>query len=405
MPDYVYTAIDNAGKKHNGGLRAPNEAAALKEVETLGLIPLTLDIGQVRLPWWAREFSLSQNSKSLSDNVLLEFFTTLSRLLTANLKLSKALLFCEKHSKKPSMRMVISKILNAVENGDTIAQAMSDQAPLFPKEIITMVRIGEETNTLSETMKRISRQLERQVELRSEIQSALLYPLILICMSVLVLGMVVFFLVPTLLPIFASTGEAPPAFLGMMDWLRQTIIDDWKIVLLGIVLFGFVALKAVQHFRYQLFDFFTRMPLIGRFLIQKGSRNFCSTLSLLLSNNVSITTALKSLNESTSNQSYKRLISEIHSDVAAGRKLTTCLSSSPLIDDIAKSFIEAGEEGNHLAEALESAASLLDKSLQETLNRAVKLLTPLLTLAIGLFIGFIVYSTISTILDINNVAF
>ena len=405
MPDYVYTALDKAGKKASGGVHAKHEGAALKELELMGLIPLTLTLGQIKLPWWAREFRLSTQAKSFSDKDLFNFFSTLSRLLNANLKLSKALSFCERHSTKPTLKIAISKILSAVENGETVAHSLEAQQPLFPSDIVTLVRIGEETNTLSEVSKRIAKQLKNQVALKSEIQSALLYPCILIFMSLLVLAMVIFFLVPTLLPVFASSGEEPPAFLKFMDSLGKRLINDWLFILIALTLTTFLIKKTLGRFQTQFFNIATKLPLIGKFLIQKGTRDICATLSMLLSSGTPITKALQSLNESTNSAAYKHLISKSYADVSAGLKLSSTLSASPLIDDMAKSFIEAGEESNNLPDALDSVANLLETSLQETLNRTVKLLTPILTLIVGLLIGFIVYSTISTILDINNVAF
>ena len=140
-------------------------------------------------------------------------------------------------------------------------------------------------------------------------------------------------------------------------------------------------------------------------MITRETLRFCQTLHLILSSGGQLTTALKTAADATPHQKWKALIKAAHREIEAGQTLTTAMLDSPLVDPMARTILQTGEESDQMTAVLGPAIDTLQSQTSQTLSQMVKLLTPILTLIIGVAVGAIILSTISAIMDLNDVVF
>ena len=406
MPRFAYKALTQDGSPTVGDILADSEAQALEELARSGLVPVALDRGtrDADLRWWQREISLFGTSGQLSARELENIFSMMGSLLSARLPLLRALSFCHDQTKDPRSRRTLAAMRRSVENGSSLAAAMVDCGPAIPDRLIALVASGEASNRLDEVMKRTARALTAEAQISRDLRGAMIYPGLLLALAVLVLIMIAFYLAPTLLPVFAASGVQAPLALRLLAGIGETIRIGWPVVLAAIAL----VLIFVSLFRAQLSATLNRighwLPVIGPHLRRRETLRVTQTLGLMLDSGAPMTKALAAAKDALRSRSYVALLSETEQGIAAGGTLSAVLGSSSLIDPMARTLITAGEEADRLAEALATTNNLLEAQIKQVIAQAVRLLTPILTLAIGLGVGSVILATISAIMDLNDLA-
>ncbi|WP_176556001.1 type II secretion system F family protein [Pelagimonas phthalicica] len=358
--------------------------------------------GGQALPWWQREFSLSGNIR-LKPQAQVSFFQTLASLLEAGFSLPKALRFCADTMRDRAMQRHLEQALEDIQDGRPLAQALSDSG-ITPRFLI-MIETGEAANKLTDIVARIAETLEAEAKRKKELQAALLYPAILITMSFMVMILLVFYLAPTLTPVFATNAAEPPAILQGMIKLRGALITQWSLFLSAGLALVVLAKISAAPLKKVLSPLVLHLPLIGPFIRQSETLNACRTLALMVNSASPLPQALAMASQSASHPSYRQLLTSTEQAVVAGQSLSSTLAQSPLIDPMAAAMIEVAEESDRLGPMLDKLVREMTERSSRTLDQAIKLVTPVLTLVIGLSVGGVILSTISAILTLNDVAF
>ncbi|WP_299695291.1 type II secretion system F family protein [uncultured Tateyamaria sp.] len=402
MPSFSFRAIDASGVSRRGALVARDENEALDNLARKGLTATDLrpSTGGA-VPWWQREVNLSGPSASR----LLPVFVSLATLLKARVPLAEALGFVQEQTTDVRLATAIGAVRDDLENGRSLGQSLEERSDVFTNRIITLLGMGEATDTLPETCDRVVTMLRSEAEVASEIRSAMIYPVILLFMSTLVLGLLIFYLVPTLLPVFDTASAAPPPMLRVMDGMRVALLSrGWSV--LAIALAGGMAaylLRApLKSLRNRLL---VRAPVTGAYLRKRHSLSLCQTLGVMLEAGMSSLDGLDAAAEAMPIAPWRRDIASARAEIEAGTPVSAAVARIGFLDPMAKSLIVAGDETDQLAPMLRAAAIAMQGETQTTLKRALSLLTPALTLAIGLVVGALIVSTITAILDLNDIAF
>ena len=404
MPTFAYSAIDQSGKRSTGEIVATDQVSALDQIVANGLTPLDVNEGQTIQPWWNRDISFLSSGK-LKPRELEAFFSALSAMLTARTPLPKALRFCADLTSDKAMKAKLQTTISAVEDGTPLADALTINDTVFPDRLITMIRLGETSNNLGPVVNRAAHILETEAQLRREVQQALIYPIILLLMSIFVLSVLVFYLAPTLAPVFASANAEPPSIIGLMVRIETTVSTTWPILLIGGTI-GAVSIYALRGVLLKLMHRFLHwFPVIRRYLSKRESLRLCQTLYLMLGSGGQLADAIKTAANGAEQGDWKTMLAKAHQDIEAGETMTAALLDNPLIDPMTRTILTTGEESDQLVTVLGSAIATLQSQTSQTLSQTVKLLTPLLTLVIGLVVGAIILSTISAIMDLNDVVF
>ncbi|WP_037317586.1 type II secretion system F family protein [Ruegeria halocynthiae] len=405
MPRYSYTAYTVSGKLEKGELQAADELAVLSVLTGKGLQPVTIEEGALKLPWWQRDISFRSGETKATPAALEHFFQTLAGLLEVHLPLRQALRFCSENVKDKQMAQSVSRLEHDVADGKTLAFAMREADGYFPDRLTTMIEIGETANNLRSVAVRIAAGLETDAKQRREIRSAMIYPVILVVMSLFVMALLVFYLAPTLVPVFDNADSDPPFILGAMTELRDLLAYKWPVVL--VLLAGaFVLWQLLKvHIKTATYPILLKLPVVGRYLRISETLKILDALTMMLSSGSTLPHALETAQQATGQPAYLALLKQSEERVVAGDTLSATFKSTPLIDPMTVAMIEASEASDKMVQVLDRL--VLDLRIRSAQIRAqsIRLITPVLTLAIGLGVGGVIMSTISAIMSLNDVAF
>jgi general secretion pathway protein F len=302
---------------------------------------------------------------------------------------------------------LIVRVLDLVKGGSSLADALEKQAGVFTKFYLNMIRAGEAGGGLSEVLVRLSDYLERSQELKDTVSTALIYPAILLIMSVASLFVMLTFVVPQFSEMFASAGKALPVptqiVVGLAEWLQSY----WWLLIGGFVFIsGFMRFQLADPLTKKAWDGrFLKLPLAGTIILNKETANISRTLGTLLGNGVSILAAMGIVRETVDNQIIAAAIQDTEEKLKQGKHMSDALLEKGLFPKMAMQMIKMGEETGRLEEMLLRVATIYDKQLRMSIQRLLALLEPALIITLGLMIAGIIVSILLAILSVNDLAF
>ncbi|WP_198243497.1 type II secretion system F family protein [methane-oxidizing endosymbiont of Gigantopelta aegis] len=384
MPLYSYKAVNTQGEIEHGQSHASNQQAMLEQLQQKGWIPLEIH-KQGEQKFLGIRFS--DAAIKLSDKDILVFTDELATLLSSGLPLDRSLrILMDLTQDNKILNRIIGQVLHDVKSGASLADALERQPGLFGRFYLNMIRAGETGGDLAEVLKRLAVYLEQNQALKNSVATALIYPAILLIMSLSSLFVMLTFVVPQFSEMFESAGKALPLPTQIVVALADFLQRWW-----GALLFFLVAMGV--YFRQQWTDpeqkkiwdaRFLKWPLLGEILVQKEMANLSRTLGTLLGNGVSMLKALSIVRETVSNSAVADTLDTALLHLKQGKSLSAALAESAFFPQLAVQMIRMGEESGRLDEMLLRLADNYDKHLRTAIERMLALLEPALIIILGL---------------------
>ncbi|MEQ1544231.1 type II secretion system F family protein [Methyloglobulus sp.] len=405
MSLFKYKVINSSGETEESIRDASDEQALILLLQSEGYIPISV------APATSRSFlglGLGGKQSKLSQKDIGLFTGELATLLESGLPLDKSLsVLIDLTDDNERLSKLIGKVLEKVKGGSSLADALEKQTGIFSKFYLNMLRAGEAGGNLGDVLTRLSEYLERSQELKDTVSTALIYPAILLVMSLASLFVMLTFVVPQFTEMFESAGKALPVstqiVVGLAEWLQKY----WWI-LLGAVIF------ASSYMKFQMADpvskkrwdgIFLKLPLAGTIILHKETANVSRTLGTLLGNGVSILSAMVIVRETVDNLVLADAIQIAEEQLKQGKHLYDALHDKNIFPKMAMQMIKMGEETGRLEEMLLRVATIYDKQLRVSIARMLALLEPALIITLGLMIAGIIVSILLAILSVNDLAF
>lgn len=405
MPLFKYKAINSLGETEEGIRDAFDEHSLVKTLQSESYIPISVS------PATSRSFlglSLGGKKNKITQKDIGLFTSELATLLESGLPLDKSLsVLIDLTDDNVRLSKLIGKILEKVKGGSSLADALEKQTGIFSKFYLNMLRAGEAGGNLSDVLVRLSEYLERTRELKDTVSTALIYPAILLVMSLASLFVMLTFVVPQFTEMFESAGKDLPVSTQIVVALAEWLQKYWWL-LIGLALF------ASSYFKYQMADptrkkrldgLFLKLPLAGTIILNKETANMSRTLGTLLGNGVSILSALAIVRETVDNLVLAEAIQETEGQLKQGKHMSDVLQEKGIFPKMAMQMIKMGEETGRLEEMLLRVANIYDKQLRVSITRLLALLEPALIITLGLMIAGIIVSILLAILSVNDLAF
>jgi len=402
---FAYKAVNSLGETEEGVRDAVDEQQLIAALQTDGYIPIRV------VPADAKSFlglRLGIKQSKLSQKDIALFTGELATLLESGLPLDKSLLvLIDLTEDNERVTKLIGRVLEKVKGGATLADALEKQSGIFSKFYLNMIRAGEAGGSLGEVLARLSEYLERSRELKETVSTALIYPAILLIMSLASLFVMLTFVVPQFSEMFASAGKALPVstriVVGLAEWLQSY----WWALVLGVVsITGYMNLQLADPLTKKRWDGrFLKLPLAGTIILNKETANISRTLGTLLGNGVSILAALVIVRETVDNLILAAAIQDTEEQLKQGKHLSDALMEKGIFPKMAMQMVKMGEETGRLEEMLLRVATIYDKQLSVAIQRMLALLEPVLIISLGLMIAGIIVSILLAILSVNDLAF
>ncbi|MFI3180920.1 MAG: type II secretion system F family protein [Methylococcales bacterium] len=404
MTLFSYQVVNMAGEIEEGECEAFDEANCIQQLQNDGYIPIRVTSSKSQT---FLGLNLNARRNKLSTKNIVLFTAELAMLLESGLPLDRSLVvLMDLASNDEALRKVIERVLEKVKGGVSLADALEQQSGVFSKFYLNMIRAGEAGGNLDQVLNHMAVYLESSQELKETVSTALIYPAILLVMSLASLFIMLTFVVPQFSEMFASAGKTLPISTQIVVGLAAWLQSYWWIVIGGVF-------SIVSYFKIQLGNSETKkiwdghwlkLPLIGEMILNKEIANITRTLGTLLRNGVSILPAFSIVCETVDNLVVASALHDTQEQLKQGKTLFDALEQKAIFPKMAMQMIKMGEETGHLEVMLLRIATIYDKQLRVSIARMLALLEPTLIITLGIMIAGIIVSILLAILSVNDLA-
>lgn len=392
MPTFAYVAKDKAGKIHRGRMEADNEKMLTKRLQESGY--WVTQVAKEGANTAKKRKNPLQAFKKVKLNHLSIFCRQFATMINAGVSLVRCLSVLEKQTTNSKLKEAIRDIQNKVEAGETLSRAMMHHNRIFNNLFIGLVRAGEVGGVLDETLDRLAIFLESDLKLRQKIKAAMTYPvLVMIVAFIIVTGLVVF-IVPKFIEIFKDFKvEMPLPTLILITVSNFTTSKEGALILIGGSVGSSIAFKKFKSTKFgkRLYDKYKmKLPIFGKLSHNIAVARFCRTLSTLLTSGVPILQAMETVAGAIDNETFTDVIMKARARIREGDPIGEPLEKSGLFPPMVVQMISIGEETGALDQMLGKVADFYEAEVETQLQSLAAALEPLMIVALGLVVGFIV---------------
>lgn len=412
MPLYTFTAINPQGQEINGSVEAPdqNQAAAVIK-QQYGAFPTRI-VEQTGLdaaaaaaqPTAKQARPMFKGGRRVPSRTLTVFTRQLATLIDAGLPLLRGLGTLQKQEKNIALRTAIHAMAESVEGGSTFSEAMASHPLLFNRLYVNMVKAGEVGGVLEVVLTRLAEFQEKAQKLKNRITSAMVYPLVVLVLSMLILVFLLTFIVPRFQQIFNDMlgGKPLPALtqfvIDISHMLKTNFIGIAAV--LAVIIVGFKLLTMTQKGAEFIDRSKLRMPLIGPLVRLSAIARFSRTLGTLITSGVPILQALNITKETAGNIVLSDAIAKVHDAVKEGESVVAPLEASGVFPPMVISMIDVGEETGRLPDMLIKVSDVYDDEVDNAVAGLTSMLEPLLIVFLALIVGTIVIALFMPLIEV-----
>lgn len=400
MPSFHYRAVSVGGDVIEGRMDAAERSVVVEKLRDQGHFPLNVETGAEERGILHRDLF---GGGRVSQRDMTVVTRELATLLQAGLPLDRALRVLIDVAERPSARDMLSRVLERVQGGASLADALAGEGRAMPRYYVGMVRAGEASGTLFEVLTGLAEFMERMRVLRGTVASALIYPAILLAVAVLTVVVLFVWVLPEFRPLFANMKNLPLSteiFLATGDAVQDWWWAGTAVAVVSIT--GFIRRLRDPAFRLRWDRFKLRMPLFGDLVRKVETARFAHTLAMLLRGGQPLLDALGVLREVVGNAALRNAVGDITARLRQGQGLATPLAESGLFPSLAVHLVRVGEESGQLEDLLERLGAIYDQEVRETIQRLLAMLVPLMTLFLGGFVFLIIMSVLGAFLSVNE---
>ncbi|OGY07825.1 MAG: hypothetical protein A2782_01640 [Candidatus Blackburnbacteria bacterium RIFCSPHIGHO2_01_FULL_43_15b] len=398
MNSFLYKARDQAGKLMQGKVEAASASEAAKLLRERGLVVISIK------PQIGSPLSFLTNSRGVSLSDIATFTRQFSIMITAGLPITNALIILRGQSAK-SLIPVIERILADVEGGTSLGAAMEKHPKAFSGVYIALIKAGEGGGVLDQVLARLADNLESQREFQSKVKGALIYPVIVVVGMIAVVAIMMIFVIPKLLSLFADFNADLPLATKMLIAASNFSSHYWFIVLAVIVglvwVFRLYARSSQGEERIDRWKL--KVPLYG--LLQKEIilTEMTRTLGLLVGAGVSILEGLKIVSGVVDNVLIKKSLSRASIQVEQGFALAYAFSQDKeIFPPMLYQMLAVGEETGKLDDALLKVSHVFEQESANLVRGLTAAIEPLVMIVLGLGVGFLVVAIIMPIYNLTG---
>ncbi|MBL1148598.1 MAG: type II secretion system F family protein [Armatimonadetes bacterium] len=401
MPRFAYNAVDPSGRSMKGVLEAESEAFALQKLHDQQLH--VTDIRETRAKGEPRSGGLFKPNKAKLKNVVV-FSRQFATMVDAGIPILRCLEILSTQTKDPVLKQSAAEVAGDVRGGLTLNESLAKHPTVFNKLYVNMIRAAEVGGILDIILERLASFLEYELEVRGKIKSAMMYPVLVLCFSVLMLFALFTFVLPKFKEIFKGMDvEIPPVtnFLFSVGDIFQAYW--WVFLILGAGLFvGVHMWKRTEKGAYQLDFMKLKFPIVGELVLKMSIARFSRTFGTLISSGIPIMRALEIVGETSGNRVIVEAIENCRVSIREGQKLSAPMATSGLFPAMVTHMVDIGEESGRLSEMLVKVGEFYDAEVESTVKGLTSMIEPMLIIFMGIIVGFIAISVMTPIFKLVN---
>lgn len=391
---YDYTAMDRKGRRCRSQMEAANPADLEARLQRLGQ---DLIRSQHRTPraWRLRA--------GIPRQELINFCFQLQQLTQAGVPLLESLADLRDSLEQPRLKAVTTSLVSNIEAGQTLSQALAAHPDLFNQVFVSLIRAGEISGDLNRVLEQLGTALKWEDELISHTKKLLLYPAFVGGIVLAAATFLMLYLVPQLKLFIKNMGQALPIHTRLLFFISDLLVNYWylPLLLLGALL---ALLNFLLHTRPQarerLDALKLQLPLVGGILKKIILSRFAGTFAMLYAAGIPVLEALRTTRDIAGNRIIHRALEQTEQLIREGRNMAGALQETGLFPPLVVRMVRIGESTGALDNALLNVSYFYNRDIQESVSRAQALIEPLLTLVLGILLGWIMLSVIGPIYDV-----
>ncbi len=404
MPVFEYKGLISGNRSTRGMVDADSVRAARVKLRAQGIYPTHLSEGRTR----------SSASEALSRFKLPElrrvpaldlslFTSQFATLIGAGIPLVESLSALTEQIENRRLKTVVGRLRESVNHGTTLGDAMGEHPQVFNELYQAMVRAGESAGALELMLARLSKYIEGQMELRNKVVSAMMYPLIMISMSLLVMGVLLVKVIPTIAGLLNDLNQPLPLPTKFVIATSE-LVTDWWLPAGATMTFLFLAWTRYIHTergRLNWDGLRLRMPVIGRVVRYVSISRFSRTLATLLEGGLNIVLALDISKTVAANAVIGAAIDDAKAAITKGATMAEPLRQSGQFPPMVMHMVAVGEASGELGTMLAKVADTYDELVENSLNRFTALMGPILLIVVALVVVGVILSTLLPLMNLT----
>lgn len=404
MAIYSYRAKKGLDQIIEGKIEAESEKDAIEKIHQIGCVPLAIkESSRAETRTQALSSPGSKMFGRIPAGEITIFSRSLASLLKAGMPILKAISIISEQTENANLKLMLYNIYNAVKDGASFSSALMKYPRTFSYLYVAMINAGEDSGSLPDALFRIAEYRTKQEEMLSKIRMALAYPILMAVVGIATVVFMLTFVVPRLTNIFANIGQTLPMPTRILISVSSVLRQYWPWVILALAVAALSIRKQLNTQNGKIFFSSLRLkcPIFGKFVFKSELARFSRTLELLIRSGIPILKAIEISIPVLENEIIKAQLKRSYKDLEQGGSFGKSLKDSKLIPLLMTNLIIVGEESGGLDEALSEVANIYERETDEAMKVMTNLLEPLMILATGLIVGFIVIAMMLPIFEIN----
>lgn len=394
MAMYAYKAVNKLGQNRTGLQDASNLVDLEMRLKRTGL---DLINGKI-----AKKNRLATGA-TVTRRELITFFFNMEQLTNAGVPLLECLADLRDTLSNPLLREVVANLIENIEGGMSLSQAMSEHPRVFEKVFVSLIRAGEKSGKLQEVFLHLTNTLKWEDEMASQSKQVMIYPAIVLLVVTGVAFFLMIYLVPQLTGFIKNMGQTLPAHTKALLFVSSIFVKYWYAMLLFPVV-TFIILKLMVTFntksRYYFDDLKLKLWPIGPILKKIILARFANFFAMLYASGISILECISICRDIAGNAVIAESLTQAGREIEEGKNLTQSFQSANIFPPLVLRMLKVGESTGALDKALLNVGYFYDRDVKEAIAKAQSMIGPAMTVLLGIMLGWIMFSVLMPIYDV-----
>jgi type IV pilus assembly protein PilC len=394
MALFAYKAVDATGTVSTGSLDAANAIDLELRLKRLGLDLLTFE-GVKR--------STAARTRRVSRTELITFCFHLSQLLKAGVNIIEALTDLRDTVDNPGFRQVIASLLEDIEGGLKLSEAMANHGYCFDGVFVALVRAGEQSGQLTEVLDELSENLKWQDEMAAQAKKALVYPALVFVVIMAVIFVLMIFLVPQLAATFKTMVPKLPRETEALVWLSNIFVRWWYLLLgvpTALVVFAIVFARTNERMQHAIDSIGLKLPVLGELRQKIILARFSTYFALLYKAGISVLDCIQICEKIVGNRIMEQGLQKVGRSISEGQGISQAFIATKLFPPLVLRMLRVGESTGGLDVALLNVSYFYNRQVREGIAKMQQLLGPATTVVLGGLIIAILYAIFLPLYDV-----
>ena len=397
---YEYKVRDRTGNVVTGQLVGDSESLVLQKLREMGMTPV-----EVKKAGTGLQFEINLRPGRVKQKQIAVFCRQFATMVNSGLPILRSLAILGDQTESKELAKVLVQTRLDIEGGASLSAAMAKHPKAFNNLFISMVKAGETGGVLDDVLLNLADEIEKEVELKRQIKSAMTYPIVVVCLVVLIMTAMLLFVVPQFKTIYSNLGGELPLPTKVLLMASEAFKKYWYMFLLGVFTFRFFfkRYKKTDKGRVRVDALKIKIPVFGPLFHKVALARFSSTLGMLLRAGVPILQALDNVKDTVDNRVIGLAVEDVKNSVREGESIAKPLGKHKVFPPMIVQMMAVGEETGAVDTMLEKVSEFYNNEVTATVDALTSLIEPLLIAVIGGAVGAAVIALYMPMFNIINI--